>query len=242
MACEFSRRGGVVKLQKKTVSASTTGKVNVLPDPGYTALSGVDVNQIQLQSKSILPGSLPYTFSPDANYDGLGSAVVQKDPNLIGDNIIAGKSIFGVIGSRSTSAPVFAKGSAVAASSSAITIQFSTVSGTDNLTGSNKYLLGYRFRRSGGWLDAASNTYLSADYLSDGTVGNDYWSLIPSYSTVLRDSISYVQGSTTTQKRISVLWTYQDSGTPYQITLTPNDGGTFEIGKTYEIVTWFASV
>lgn len=110
MACEFSRRGGVVKLQKKTVSASTTGKVNVLPDPGYTALSGVDVNQIQLQSKSILPGSLPYTFSPDANYDGLGSAVVQKDPNLISDNIIAGKSIYGVSGHAQIGGRLYLKG------------------------------------------------------------------------------------------------------------------------------------
>lgn len=98
MACEFSRRGGVVKLQKKTVSASATGKVNVTPDAGYTALSDVEVNQIQLQSKSLLPSSLPYTFSPDATYVGLKNAVVQKDPNLISDNIIAGKSIFGVSG------------------------------------------------------------------------------------------------------------------------------------------------
>ena len=98
MACEFSRRGGVVKLQKKTVSALTTGKVNVLPDPGYTALSGVDVDQIRLQSKNILPGSLPYTFSPDANYDGLGSAVVQKPSALIASNIRSGVSLFGVSG------------------------------------------------------------------------------------------------------------------------------------------------
>lgn len=73
MACEFSRRGGVVKLQKKTVSASTTGKVNVLPDAGYTALSGVDVNQIRLQHKNVYAATTTKTVTPDSGYDGLSS-------------------------------------------------------------------------------------------------------------------------------------------------------------------------
>lgn len=227
----------------KTPTVNSIGYVSSgVQTAGYFDTSATSGLQLSTQAaKTITPTTYSQTAVASGKYT-TGAVTVAGDANLVASNIVAGKSIFGVSGSRSTSAPVFAKGSAVANSSSAITIQFSTVSGTENLTGSNKYLLGYRFRRSGVWLDVASNTYLSANYLSDGTVINDYWSLIPANSTALRDSISYVQDSISTNKRISVLWTYQGNGTPYQITLTPHDGGTFEIGKTYEIVTWFASV
>ena len=47
MACEFSRRGGVVKMQSKSVSASTTGAVVVKPDAGYTGLDQVSVAQVE---------------------------------------------------------------------------------------------------------------------------------------------------------------------------------------------------
>ena len=227
----------------KTPTVNSIGYVSAgVQTAGYLDTSATNGLQLSTQAaKTITPTTYSQTAVASGKYT-TGAVTVAGDANLVSSNIVAGKSIFGVSGSRSTSAPVFAKGSAAADSSSTITIQFSTVSGTENLTGSNKYLLGYRFRRSGSWLGVASNTYLSADYLSDGTVGNDYWSLIPAHLTVLRDSISYVQDSITTNKRISVLWTYQGNGVPYQITLKPNDGGTFEIGKTYEIVTWFASV
>lgn len=55
-----------------------------------------------LQSKSVLPSSLPYTARPDSGYDGFSSLTVQKDANLIAANIANGKSIFGVTGTAKT--------------------------------------------------------------------------------------------------------------------------------------------
>lgn len=54
-----------------------------------------------LQSKSILPSSLPYTASPDSGYDGFSSLTVQKPSLLLPENIKSGVSLFGVSGSYS---------------------------------------------------------------------------------------------------------------------------------------------
>nr|DAM92046.1 MAG TPA: hypothetical protein [Caudoviricetes sp.] len=51
-----------------------------------------------LQSKSILPPSLPYTANPDSGYDGFSALTVQKPSALIASNIKSGVSIFGVSG------------------------------------------------------------------------------------------------------------------------------------------------
>lgn len=51
-----------------------------------------------LQSKSILPSSLPYTASPDNGYDGFSTLTVQKPPLLLPENIKSGVSLFGVDG------------------------------------------------------------------------------------------------------------------------------------------------
>lgn len=52
-----------------------------------------------LQSKSILPASLPYTANPDSGYDGFSSLTVQKPSLLLPENIRSGVSLFGVSGS-----------------------------------------------------------------------------------------------------------------------------------------------
>lgn len=98
MACEFSRRGGVVTLQEKTVTASASGAVSVSPDSGYNGLSKVTVNQVLLQDRTITPASLPYTVSPTGSYVGLRRATINKDSNLVAGNIKKGVSIFGVTG------------------------------------------------------------------------------------------------------------------------------------------------
>ena len=76
MACEFSRRGGVVKMQSKSVSASTTAPVVVKPDAGYTGLDQVSVAQVKLQEKSVTPSTSQQIFTPDSGFTGLSKVTV----------------------------------------------------------------------------------------------------------------------------------------------------------------------
>lgn len=89
--------GGKPKLQDKTVSPSTRTKT-VFPDDGYDGLSKVTVYGYDLTSKSVQPGTTDQTITPGAGYDGLSSVTVYGDTNLVEDNIVIGKSIFGVTG------------------------------------------------------------------------------------------------------------------------------------------------
>lgn len=76
MACEFSRRGGVVKMQSKSVSASTTGAVVVKPDAGYTGLDQVSVAQVKVQEKTAAPSTSQQIFTPDNGFTGLSKVTV----------------------------------------------------------------------------------------------------------------------------------------------------------------------
>jgi hypothetical protein len=73
---------------------SLNGKLLVVEDSLVTT-------KINLQEKEVTPSNQPQTVSPDEGYLGLSSVVVNGDENLVPENIISGKTIFGVVGTSS---------------------------------------------------------------------------------------------------------------------------------------------
>ena len=88
-------------LQEKTV-VPTNEVQEVTPDDGIYGLSKVTVDKVNLQNKTVTPSSSEQIVKADSEYNGLNEVVVNGDDNLISENIVEGKTIFGVDGTAKT--------------------------------------------------------------------------------------------------------------------------------------------
>lgn len=88
-------------LQEKTV-VPTNEVQEVTPDEGIYGLSKVTVDKVNLQNKTVTPSSSEQIVKADSEYNGLNEVVVNGDDNLISENIVEGKTIFGVDGTAKT--------------------------------------------------------------------------------------------------------------------------------------------
>lgn len=83
------------------LSITDNGEYDVTEKAGVVV--AVEAPTPTMQSKTVTPNANGQTVTPDSGYDGLSSVVVKGDANLVPENIVIGKSIFGVSGSAGNS-------------------------------------------------------------------------------------------------------------------------------------------
>ena len=97
---------GTAKMQEKTVTP-TENQQAVTPDTGYDGLTKVTVGAVSsTYIGSKVTKKSAQTYSPGTSDQTIGSGqylseaqTIKGDTNLVGSNILSGKSIFGVSGS-----------------------------------------------------------------------------------------------------------------------------------------------
>lgn len=97
---------GAAKMQEKTVTP-TESQQTVTPDTGYDGLTKVTVGAVssthignkvtKKSAQTYTPGTSDQTIGSGQYLSG--TQTIKGDSNLVGSNILSGKSIFGVPGS-----------------------------------------------------------------------------------------------------------------------------------------------
>ena len=97
---------GAAKMQEKTVTP-TENQQAVTPDTGYDGLTKVTVGAVsstyigskvtKKSAQTYIPGTSDQTIGSGQYLSGIQT--IKGDSNLVGSNILSGKSIFGVPGS-----------------------------------------------------------------------------------------------------------------------------------------------
>ena len=96
---------GAISLQSKNVVLSSSSQT-ITPDNGYTGLDQVNVPAVVLEPKSVTPSTSQQVINKSAAYDGIGTVTVGAvdasiDSSIQSQNIKAGITILGVVGSYS---------------------------------------------------------------------------------------------------------------------------------------------
>lgn len=100
--------GAELELQNKTVTPTTTIQ-SVKADSGYDGLNTVTVNAIPSTYIKPVTTKTATTYTPATSDQVIaagtycsGAQTIKGDANLVAENIVSGKSIFGVVGSATT--------------------------------------------------------------------------------------------------------------------------------------------